>query len=214
MKRQIRWRNPRLSDDEKGEVYYTLYIAQSFVARRRSYPYKYYNMLGKFEQYLTRVVTILLHFILVVALIRIFVIDPAVIDGQSMEDSLNDSDLCLVNKVVYLFRTPDRYEIVQFFNPSGADDLVVKRVVGLPGETIFFQRDSIYIQTRGGGRIELDQSYTKLDDLAGLLPDYQAEVVIPEHSYFVLGDNRFSSTDSRSFGPVHRRQITGKVVKL
>ena len=171
-------------------------------------------MLEKIQQYLTKTVTILLQFILLVALIRIFVFAPGLVDGQSMENSFYDNDIFLVNKIVYLIRTPKRFEVVQFFDPLSKDKLVIKRVVGLPGETIFFRSNGVFIRTTAGGEIMLNESYLDLSAANSIKSGQYGVVTIAEHSYYVLGDNRLYSTDSSDFGPVHRKQITGKVINL
>lgn len=169
-------------------------------------------MIKLLEQYLMRVLTIALHFVLVVSLVRIFAVDPGVINGQSMEDTFNDNNAFIVNKAVYFPHTPKRFHVVQFFGPTNSDDLLVKRIIGLPGESVICDGGQMYVRTTAGEVVALDEPYVK-DGVGCLLQD-ETEIAVPEDSYFVAGDNRVQSTDSRHWGAVHRRQITGKVMKL
>lgn len=171
-------------------------------------------MLERFQQYLIKFVTILLQFILFIVLIRLFIIAPGVINSQSMEPGFSDNNFFVVNKVVYLTRLPERFEVVQFFSPLSENQLVVKRVIGLPGETVIFKQNNVYIKSLVGEESKLDEYYLDGSTMTPVKPGQPTEVLIPEYSYFVLGDNRLYSTDSRDFGPVHRRLITGKIIKL
>lgn len=160
------------------------------------------------QKYLFKVVTIVLQIVILAMLIRFFVISPAQVNGQSMEDTLRDEDILLVNKAIFLMRKPERFEIINAVRPDNEVD-IVKRVVGLPDEIITFQNKKAFIETRDGEKFELIEPYAK-----GFVEtefDTPISIVVPENHYFLLGDNRDFSVDSRDFGPVHRRNIQGEV---
>ncbi len=137
-----------------------------------------------------------------------YVVQRTKVDGTSMENTLMDKDNLIVEKVSYRFRDPKRFDIIVFF-PFGREneEYYVKRIIGLPGETIQIVGDDIYID----GEL-LEENYGK-DPMtyAGIA---EAPVVLGEDEYFVLGDNRSISKDSRydEVGPVKRDSIEGRVV--
>ncbi|MFH1292420.1 MAG: signal peptidase I [bacterium] len=154
-------------------------------------------------------------FALVLLVIRFFVISPGRVNGRSMEPNFIDNDLFFVNKYVYWFKKPERYEIVQVIDVPN-NKLYLKRIIGLPGELVTVKRGKVYIKKDPEeSELVLDES-KYLSDLVYTKTDYQqgpAWFFIPPDYYFVLGDNRMHSGDSRSWGPVHRSTIIGRVIK-
>jgi signal peptidase I len=144
----------------------------------------------------------------IVALIRTFVVSPFQIEGNSMIDTLEHKEYIVINKFRYLFGHPGRGDIVVFRPPSDPSKYYVKRVIGLPGETVVVRNGYIYIR-ENGEEIKLDEPY--LGTLNGgktyrypvQSGDTTEEVfTVPDNEYFLLGDNRQGSLDSRSFGHV------------
>ena len=137
-----------------------------------------------------------------------YVVQRTKVDGTSMENTLMDKDNLIVEKVSYRFSDPKRFDIIVFF-PFGREneEYYVKSIIGLPGETIQIVGDDIYIN----GEL-LQENYGK-DPMtyAGIAEE---PVVLGEDEYFVLGDNRSISKDSRydEVGPVKRDSIEGRVV--
>lgn len=124
------------------------------------------------------------------------------VEGASMETSLHDGQYLLVNKLVYRFRSPNRGDVIIFTHPSGhSSSPYVKRVVGLPGEEVEVKDGRVYID----GSL-LDEPEYILSTRQGCDP-----TVVGDDEYFVLGDNRDHSSDSRDFGPTPRDNIIGKV---
>lgn len=126
--------------------------------------------------------------------------------GSSMESTLSDGDNLIVDKITYHFREPKRFEIVVFPYQYVKDTYYIKRIIGLPGETVFID---------GQGRIYIDgeilkETYGKetISD-AGLASE---EIVLGDDEYFVMGDNRNDSADSRfvSVGNIKRENIVGR----
>ncbi len=150
---------------------------------------------------------------LVLILVCIFIIPKYVIQrtkvvGSSMENTMFEGDNLLVEKVSYRFSNPDRFDIIVFY-PYGKekdpDDYYVKRIIGLPGESVQIIGEDIYIN----GEV-LDENYGK-DPITD--PGIARDVItLGDDEYFVLGDNREVSEDSRIFGAVEKKNISGQVV--
>lgn len=152
--------------------------------------------------------------LVVVILIRFLIFAPGKVHGTSMEPTFYTNGLFLVNKSFYLFSEPQRYQIVQLLDPEDTNRLLIKRIIGLPGEKLKFVKGNLVVTTLDGSKFELDENYLPLDKGDRRLPYYPTEMVIPEDSYYVLGDNRYTSRDSRAFGAVHRRFINGPIIAV
>lgn len=137
--------------------------------------------------------------IILVVLVRVFLITPVRVDGESMYPTLKDKEILLLNKFDKKY---ERFDIV-VFNYSGSK--LIKRVIGLPGEHIKFVNNKLYINGKEVKDVE-NVEFTLDYDIKQL--DYD---VIPENTYFLIGDNRANSTDSRLIGPINEKEIIGKV---
>ena len=128
-----------------------------------------------------------------------------VIDGPSMNDTFYSGQQLLVNKLVYKVHEPERGDIIVFFPPINGDEEYIKRIIGLPGETVNIEDGTVVVIKADGTSLELDEPYiTKPSNRS-----YQGQV-IGEANYFVLGDNRNNSSDSRSGWTTPIENITGK----
>lgn len=134
--------------------------------------------------------------LLVVILIRSFLVTPIKVNGQSMYDTLTGDEIMLLFKVGDI----NRYDMVvaDLIVDGKKDDTLIKRVYGLPGETIKCENGVIYINDR-----KIDDPYATNET-----SDFEA-VTLGSNEYFLLGDNRSISLDSRIIGPVHRKDIEG-----
>ena len=128
-----------------------------------------------------------------------------------MEPNFYDHEYLIIDEISYRFNTPERGDIVVFRYPRNPQEYFIKRLIGLPGEAIQIKDGNVLLYTDEDPEgIVLDESYI-LEDVKtyGLTEE---KVVLGENEYFVLGDNRNSSKDSRSVGPVNRSYITGRVL--
>ncbi|MCD7818733.1 MAG: signal peptidase I [Lachnospiraceae bacterium] len=146
-------------------------------------------------------------FVVVVTwLILTFVGQRTVVDGSSMNDTLTDGDNLIVEKLSYRFGDPQRFDIIVFRPYEDSNEYYIKRIIGLPGETVRIDEDGvIYIN---GEVLEEDYGKAVIEN-----PGRAAEeITLGEDEYFVLGDNRNNSTDSRTekVGNVSRDSIVGK----
>ncbi len=140
---------------------------------------------------------------LIAILVVIFVVQPVKVEGTSMEPRLEPQDRIFVNKFVYYFLGVQRGDIVVFWYPKDKTKSFIKRVIGLPGETVEVRSGVIYLNGQ-----KLAEPY-----LAGEVDNdsYPLQDVPPDH-YFVLGDHRNSSNDSRDWGFVPEQDIFGEAV--
>lgn len=141
---------------------------------------------------------------LTAVVIVVFVVQPVKVEGTSMLPQLVDQERIFVNKFVYHFSTISRGEIVVFWYPRDTTKSFIKRVIGVPGDTVEVRGGSVYIN---GERLE--ESYVSPEFLD--LTSY-SRVTVPADHYYVLGDHRNSSNDSRNWGLVPARNIFGKAV--
>jgi len=137
-------------------------------------------------------------------LIVVFVVQPVKVEGTSMQPHLSDQERIFVNKFLYHFSEIERRDIVVFWYPKEPNKSFIKRVVGLPGEKIEIRQGRVLVDG-----VEQDEWY--------VLPEYfdshsYGPKEVPEGSFFVLGDHRNSSNDSRHWGCVPRNYIFGKAV--
>jgi signal peptidase I len=136
--------------------------------------------------------------ILVVMLIRTFLVTPAVVDGASMDYTLENGQLVLINKFVYNVKDVKRFDVVVLDNKKEGDK-IIKRIIGLPNETIEYNNNQLYIN---GKRIEENYEFTNTEDFT---------YTTKNGEYFVLGDNRVVSKDSRMLGTFGEDDIVGRV---
>lgn len=136
--------------------------------------------------------------ILAVVIIRTFIVTPAIVDGSSMDNTLENGQLVLINKFIYRFDDINRFDIVVLNNDTDSDK-IIKRVIGLPNEIIEYRDNVLYIN---GKKIETDIDFMDTEDFTAKTR---------ENEYFVLGDNRPISKDSRYLGNFTKDKILGRV---
>jgi signal peptidase I len=136
--------------------------------------------------------------------IILFVYQPVKVEGGSMEPGLEDQERIFINKLVYKFESIERGDIIVFRYPRDTHKSFIKRVIGLPGDRIRISYGHVFVNDH-----QLPESYVPTDYLDARS---FAEIVVPHNAYFVLGDHRSMSNDSRDFGPVMRGYIYGKAV--
>ena len=139
--------------------------------------------------------------------IRYFLVQPFYVKGASMEPNFYDHEYLIIDELSYRFREPERGEIIVFRYPRDPSQFFIKRVIGLPGETVEITGGNVIMfNTEHPNGIKLDESY-----LSGVSTNGKDRVTLSENEFYVLGDNRDESLDSRSFGPIHRSDVIGRV---
>jgi signal peptidase I len=136
--------------------------------------------------------------------IIVFLYQPVKVEGTSMAPLLSDQERIFINKFVYRFEPIDRGDVVVFWYPLDRSKSFIKRVIALPGETIEIRRGVVYINGHEISEPYVPPQYADVSD-------YPATKV-PSNSYFVMGDHRISSNDSRVFGVVSSQFIYGRAV--
>lgn len=160
-------------------------------------------------EYLAKTFRIIVLVACIMLFIRTFVVEPGKVNGRSMENTYDDAELFLVNKFALLFREPQRGDVVQFYDPS-TQKVLIKRVIGLPGEQIQISRGSVSVRDAQMQETLLSENYLKPNTITeSATRDTTLYETIPQYEYFIMGDNRPMSVDSRTFGTIHRSSITG-----
>ena len=136
--------------------------------------------------------------IISVLIIRTFIVTPAIVEGASMDYTLEDGQLVFINKFVYNVKDIERFDIVVLKNEED-NDRIIKRIIGLPNETIEYNNNQLYVN---GKLIEQPYEVKNTEDFA---------VKLNKDEYYVLGDNRAVSKDSRMLGAFKEKDIVGRV---
>ena len=136
--------------------------------------------------------------------IIIFFYQPVKVEGTSMTPLISDQERIFINKFVYRFEPIERGDVVVFWYPLDRSKSFIKRIIGLPGEKVEIRQGIVYVNGHA-----IDEPYVpaQYEDLSDFGP-----VRVPRDSYFVMGDHRISSNDSRVFGPVASKFIYGRAV--
>lgn len=142
------------------------------------------------DEYLSYVIVII-----IVLLIKKFVVSPIKVNGESMMTTLHDKDIMILNIIGYKINGADRFDIVVVDTPN---EYIIKRVIGLPGETVEYKDNQLYINGE------------KVEDNHGSQVTNDFKVKLGKDEYYVLGDNRTNSIDSRIYGAFNKNKILGK----
>lgn len=166
------------------------------------------------ENYLGRITSVMMHTALILLVLRFFIFEPGLTDGISMEPTLQDNTGFVVEKVSAIIFPFKRGDIVQHIEPIERKNMFVKRIIGLPGETVSIKQNAVFITPQKGEEYKLSEPYLRSDVIISVPYRAPRVFVLSDNEYFTLGDNRQNSNDSRAYGPVHRSLITGKILPL
>ena len=150
-------------------------------------------------------IIVLISFALVFGFVRPVIASPFYVGSESMVPTLMVWDRILINKLAYDFTGPKRGDIVLFKNPEGGKDPLIKRVVGLPGDKIKVRAGALYVNGRRQREPYVNDHFRNIQSRYG-------PVEVPEGHYFMMGDNRGNSRDSRFFGPVPEENLIGEAL--
>ncbi len=163
--------------------------------------------MNKFFLYIWEVSKIVIVALLIVVPIRYFIFQPFFVRGQSMEPNFYNGDYLIVDELSYQFGAPKRGDVVVFKYPNDITQRYIKRIIGLPGETVAVNSGKVFIYQDG--------LPAALDELAYLPPNTQTQgnikLTMSKDEYFVLGDNRPLSADSRTWGALPEKDVIGRV---
>lgn len=162
----------------------------------------------KSEHPFTEIVRFVLIALLIVVPIRMFVAQPFIVSGASMEDTFHNGEYLIVDQLTYHFEEPSRGDVIVFRFPDDPSKFFIKRVIGLPGDTVNINGDMVTITNEAypEGAI-LREPY-----IAEMSENNSLTEVLSDEEYFVMGDNRDHSSDSRMWGILHRDKIVGRAL--
>lgn len=153
------------------------------------------------------ILQVLIFAISIFLFVYLLVLQPHKIKGNSMDPNFHDGEFLLTDKISYRFGEPKRGEVVVFKAPPDGSSEFIKRIIGIPGDTVMIKSGKVYLNTN-----LLEEEY--LDDSVVTNPATFAqegrEIKVTQDKYFVMGDNRDHSFDSRNFGLIERNKITGR----
>ncbi len=163
-------------------------------------------MLGAVVMFVVEIAQIAIFALAIILPVRYFLIQPFIVKGASMEPNFYDSEYLIVDELTYRFRDPERGEIVVFRPPNHEDQYYIKRVIGLPGEKVEVRNGKVTIFNDDyPNGVTLDETY--IDEIT----QGKEQMTLGQDEYFLLGDNRDASLDSRYFGAVDRDNLVGRV---
>lgn len=146
--------------------------------------------------------------LVVVVPIRMFIAQPFIVQGASMEPTFETGEYLIVDQVTYRFEEPARGDIIIFRYPKDPSKFFIKRVIGLPGDTVTINRDVVTIKnSEHPDGFVLDEPYTHEERPTTVLSE-----TLGEHEFFVMGDNRDMSSDSRVWGVLPEENIVGRAI--
>ena len=152
--------------------------------------------------------TVLISLVIILP-IRYYLVQPFFVKGPSMETNFLDKDYLIVNEIGYRFSDPQRGDVAIFRYPLDTTQFFIKRIIGLPGETIDIKNNTvtIYNEKNPGGTVLKEGYLDKIQQTIGSI-----RTKLDDDEFFMMGDNRLESHDSRAFGPVKRSLIVGRAV--
>lgn len=148
--------------------------------------------------------------LVVVVPVRYWIAQPFVVNGSSMDTTFRDGEYLIVDEVTYRLHEPERGDVLIFKYPQDTSKYFIKRLIGLPGETVVVKSDSVTIINKGHPQgVELNEPYIHSRTFGNLT------TTLGPDEYFVMGDNRLVSSDSRVWGPLPREDLIGRpIVRL
>ena len=170
----------------------------------------YDSILKTIGEFVIEIIKVVIISLAIIIPVRYFLIQPFYVKGASMEPNFHDHEYLIINEILYRFDQPERGDIIVFRYPKDPSQYFIKRIIGLPGEKIKFKDNKIYIYNN-----QLE-NYVELNEEGYLSEDVvtthrgKSEFELGPDEFFVMGDNREASLDSRGFGTVPRRLIIGK----
>lgn len=162
---------------------------------------------SKFKDNIIDLIQFLAIVLAIFVVLRFFIAEPHKVFGLSMVPNFHDGDYIITNKLAARFSEPQRGEVIILQNPRDNSQVFIKRVIGLPGEQIKVSNGQVYINSE-----VLSEPYlpSGTNTQGGAYLSEEEEVTVPDNQYFVMGDNRGGSSDSREWGPISKDLIVGQ----
>jgi signal peptidase I len=154
---------------------------------------------------LKEIFTLVILAMLIVVPIRVLIAQPFVVEGLSMFPTFHDKDYLIVDELTYRLEDPARGDVVIFRYPGNPSIFYIKRVIGLPGESVAIDHGIVTVTRADKTKLTLDEPYVVAEDAT-----YTLNTTLGSDQYFVMGDNRPKSSDSRVWGPLPKEDIIGR----
>jgi signal peptidase I len=151
------------------------------------------------------ILTFIILAIVIVVPVRLLIAQPFVVEGESMHPTFESGDYLIVDELTYRLSDPRRGDVVVFKYPNDPKVFYIKRIIGLPGETVHIEKGKTSVTKTDGTTLALDESYVVAEDAT-----YTLDRTLGEDEFFVMGDNRPKSSDSRVWGPLPRDDMMGR----
>lgn len=151
------------------------------------------------------ILTFIVLAVIIVVPIRFFIAQPFVVEGESMHPTFESGDYLVVDELTYRLGEPERGDVVIFRYPGDPSVFYIKRIIGLPGETVHIEKGKTSISKTDGSTVILNETYVVAEDAT-----YSLDTALGEDQFFVMGDNRPRSSDSRVWGPLPRKDLIGR----
>ena len=145
--------------------------------------------------------------LIIVIPVRMFIAQPFIVSGESMENTFHTGEFLIIDEITYRFEAPKRGEVIVFRYPKDPSKFFIKRIIGLPGETIDIQGDVVKITNKDGIETTLKEPYIK-----SMARNTSLTETLGDREYFVMGDNRDASSDSRVWGVLNSDRIVGRAL--
>jgi signal peptidase I len=160
----------------------------------------------KHESFLGEVVRFSLIALVIVLPVRLFIAQPFIVSGASMEATFSTGQYLIVDQLTYHFEAPARGEVIVFRYPKDPSKFFIKRIIGIPGDTVHINGNVVTISNASHPEgVVLDESY-----ILSMAPSTTLTETLGDNEYFVMGDNRDASSDSRMWGVLQRENIIGR----
>jgi len=166
------------------------------------------NQNNKQKGFWKEMITYFIFTALVVIPTRLFIVQPFVVEGQSMEPTFTSGQYVVVDEISYRFNEPKRGDVIVLRSPINKKIYNIKRVIGLPNETIVIKKDIVSIMDKNNLTSVLDEPYIKYT----VIDEKNIKITLNNDEFFVMGDNRPESLDSRSWGVLPRELIIGRTI--
>jgi len=161
-------------------------------------------MAQKLLNFLKELLTFAAVAVVIVLPLRIFIAQPFIVSGESMFPTFESGQYLIIDQLTYRFHDPVRGDVVVFRYPQDPSKFFIKRIIALPNEKIKIDGTNVMITMTDGTEMTLDEPYIELQR------ESQTEMTLGSDEYFVMGDNRLASLDSRIWGPLKKDMITGR----
>lgn len=154
---------------------------------------------------LTEIIEFAFIALLIVIPVRMFIAQPFIVSGASMEDTFHSGEYLIIDQVSYHLEDPQRGDVIVFRYPQDPSKFFIKRIIGIPGDVIDIQGDTVTLTTQDGETTVLNEPYIKT-----MAENTTVTETLGDREYFVMGDNRDASSDSRVWGVLQKEKIIGK----